>query len=99
MGGVPVELHICSQTQAGVENKVADALSRRVTTLITMNTEVIGFKRLREKYDSCPDFEKIYVTLQDDPVREMYSFILQDCYLFIFRKLCIPRTSLRYSLS
>jgi len=45
---------------AGVENKVTDALSRRVMTLVTMSTEVIGFERLREKYDSCPDFEKIY---------------------------------------
>jgi len=43
--------------KAGVENKVADALSRRVMTLVTMSTEVIGFKRLREKYDSCPDFD------------------------------------------
>jgi len=41
-----------------VENKVADALSRRVMTLVTMSTEVIGFERLREEYDSCPDFEK-----------------------------------------
>jgi len=46
--------------KAGIENKVADALSRRVMTLLTMSTEVIGFERLKEEYDSCPDFEKIY---------------------------------------
>jgi len=44
--------------KAGVENKVTDALSRRVMTLVTMSTEVIGFERLREKYDSYPDFKK-----------------------------------------
>ena len=42
--------------KAGVENKVADALSRRVMILVVMSAEVIGFERLREKYDSCPDF-------------------------------------------
>ena len=95
MGGVPAGLHICSKHKAGVENKVADALSRHVMILVTMSTEVIGFERLREEYDSCPDFEKIYVTLRDGPVREMYDFLLQDGYLFRFRKLCIPHTSLR----
>ena len=59
---------------------------------------MIGFERLREEYDS-PDLRKIYVTLRDGPIREMYSFLLQDGYLFRFRKLCIPRTSLRDFLS
>ena len=45
--------------KAGIENKVADALSQRVMTLVTMSAEVIGFERLREEYDSCPDFGKI----------------------------------------
>ena len=84
--------------KASVENKVADALSRRVMTLVTMSTEVIGFERLREEYDSCPDFRKIYVTLRNGPVREMYGFLLQDGNQFRFCKLCIPRTSLRDSL-
>jgi len=57
---------------------------------------VIGFERLREDYDSCPDFGEIYVTLRDSSVREMDDFLLQDSYLFRFRKLC---TSLRDFLS
>ena len=44
--------------KACVENKVANALSRRVMILIIMSAEVIGFERLREEYDSCPDFGK-----------------------------------------
>ena len=77
-----------------IENKVTDALSRCVMILIVMSAEVIGFERLR-KYDSCPDFEEIYVSLRDDSIREMDGFLLQDGYLFRFSKLCIPRTSLR----
>jgi len=68
-------------------------------TLVTMSTKVIGFERLREEYDSCPNFGKIYVMLRDGPVREIYDFLLQDGYLFRFRKLCNPRTSLRDFLS
>jgi len=40
--------------KACVENKVADALSRRVMTSVIMSTEVIGFKRLSEKMTHVP---------------------------------------------
>ena len=85
--------------KAGVEKKVADALNRHVMILVAMSAEVIGFKRLREEYDSCPDFRKIYVTLRDSSVREMDGFLLQDGYLFRFCEPCIPRTSLGDFLS
>ena len=42
--------------KSGVENKVVDALSRRVTLLFVMSTKVIGFEKLQEEYESCPDF-------------------------------------------
>ena len=87
------------KNKAGVENKVADALSWRVMILIVMSAEVTGFERLREEYESCPDFEKIYVTLWDDSIREMDNFLLQDDYFFRFYKLCISRTSFRNFLS
>ena len=77
----------------GVENKVADALNLRVMILITMSAEVTGSERLKEGYESCPDFGEIYVTLRDGSVREIDNFLLQDGYLFRFHKLCIPRTS------
>ena len=85
--------------KAGVENKVTDTLSRRAMILVVMSAEVIGFDRLREEYDSCPNFEKIYVALRDGSVREMDDFLLQDGDLFRFRKLCILCTSLRNFLS
>ena len=59
MGGVSPGLHICPQAQ----DKVADALSGRVMILVAMSAEVTGFERLREEYESCPDFREIYVTL------------------------------------
>ena len=84
--------------KTGVENKVTDALCQRVMILVVMSAEVTGFERLREEHESCPDFGKIYVALQDGSVREMDEFLLQNEYLFSLRKLCIPRTSIRDSL-
>ena len=52
--------------KAEVENKVADALSQCVIVFVAMSAEVIGFERLREKYESCPDFGETYVTLWDN---------------------------------
>ena len=81
--------------KAGVENKVADALSRQVFILTKMSTAVNGFERLKTEYESCPDFHEIYVELKDGTTREVDGFVLYDRYLFLGRKLCIPRTSLR----
>jgi len=85
--------------KAGAENKVVDVLSRRVMILVATSVEVTGFERLREEYESCPDFGKIYVTLGYDSVREMDGFLLQDGYLFRFHRLYVPPTSLRNFLS
>ena len=45
--------------KAGVENKAADALSRRTFLLVAMSVEATGFERIREEYASCPDFGEI----------------------------------------
>jgi len=74
---------------------VADALSCRVFILTKMSTAVNGFERLKTEYESCPDFHEIYVELKDGTTREVDGFVLHDGYLFIGRKLCILRTSLR----
>ena len=49
--------------KARVENKIADALNRRVIILVAMSAEVIRFERLRGEYESCPNFGEICVTL------------------------------------
>jgi len=44
---------------SGVENKVADAFNRRVCFLKQPSVKVICFERIKEEYESCPDFENI----------------------------------------
>ena len=73
---------------------VADALSRHACVLKQLNVEVVGFERIKE-YASCPDFGKIFGALKEEVTQEINGFLLQDDYLFWFRTLCIPRTSLR----
>ena len=45
--------------KSGIENKVADALSRRVTLLSVMSVELTRFKRLKEKYESYLEFREM----------------------------------------
>jgi len=60
-----------------------------------MSTVTTGFEKLKTEYESCPDFHDIYIKLKDGMTHEINGFILQDGYLFLSRKLCIPQTSLR----
>ena len=56
---------------------------------------MVGFEKIKDTYESCPDFENIYTVLRDSLTHEIDGFLLQDGYLFRSRLLCIPRTSLR----
>jgi len=76
-----------------VENKVADALSRRVCFLKQLSAKVVCFERIKEEYESCSDFGEI--VLKEGVTTEIDDFLLQDDYLFRFRKLCVFRTSLK----
>lgn len=78
--------------KAAVENKAVDVLSRKVVLLHTMSVQVTGFKKLKEDYESCPDFGEIYASLMSDLSRSTIGFISQDGYLFKGIRLCIPRT-------
>ena len=81
--------------QAGTENKVADALSRRALLLNSVSTEVVGFERLKEGYETCPDFSEVYRALHSGPSSDHSDYTLLDDYLFRGNRLCIPKTSLR----
>uniref|UniRef100_A0A2N9GGF1 RNA-directed DNA polymerase n=1 Tax=Fagus sylvatica TaxID=28930 RepID=A0A2N9GGF1_FAGSY len=81
--------------RAGIENKAADALSRRLSLLSIMSVEVTGFERLKEDYDSCPDFGEVYSNLRSTPHPTRDDYFLQNGYLFKANRLCIPRTSIK----
>ncbi|XP_020257552.1 uncharacterized protein LOC109834065 [Asparagus officinalis] len=76
--------------KARVDNKAVDALSRRVYVLTKLSTVVVGFEKLKMDYESCPDFSEMYAMLIDGTTREIVGYILQDGFLFLGRRLCIP---------
>ena len=46
--------------KAGINNKVANALSRRPSLLSIMHSEVVGFENLQDVYPTDPDFGTIW---------------------------------------
>ena len=81
--------------KAEVENRVADALSHHRALLSVMSTEVVSYEKIKNTYESCPDFENIYTVLRDSLTHKVDGFLLQDGYQLRCRLLCISRTSLR----
>ncbi|GKB40258.1 reverse mRNAase [Tanacetum coccineum] len=76
----------------GHQNKVADALSRRATLLVTLTHEVTGFEVFRDLYANNEDFGNTWSKLPFD------DYSMHDGYLFKGNHLCIPRCSLREKL-
>ena len=81
--------------QSGVDNKAADALSRRVELFTAISVKVTGFEQLKAQYEDCPDFKHIVSFLKQGPSREFSEYTLQDGYLFKNNRLCVSRTSVR----
>lgn len=76
-------------------NKVADALSRRSTLLVTMKNEVLGFDSIRDLLSTDPYFGPI---IQDTSAATHTEYVLHDGFLFKGNKLCIPTSSLRLKI-
>ena len=81
--------------RAGVENKAADALSRRVSLLSVMSVKVTRFEQLKDDYETCPDFGELYTSLRSASWPVLDDYTLQDGYLFKANKLCIPQSLVR----
>ncbi|GKE22593.1 transposon ty3-I gag-pol polyprotein, partial [Tanacetum coccineum] len=82
--------------KSGASNKVADALSRKTTLLVTTSNEVVGFNSIKKLYASDEDFGNIWMEFETKQHRG--EFILLDGYLFRGNRLCIPKTYLRIQL-
>jgi len=76
----------------GVQNKVADALSRRYSLLNTLQVKIIGFDVVKELFESDEDFKGIWRDSQEATVRD---YKIEGGYLFRGNSLCIPKCSLR----
>ncbi|KAK0604841.1 hypothetical protein LWI29_020054 [Acer saccharum] len=81
--------------KAGVTNRVADALSRRVNLLSTMTVQVPGFDSFRELFDSDPYFFEVMAAVR---AGENSEFVLVDGFLFWGNQLCVPDSSLRLQI-
>ncbi|PKA51546.1 hypothetical protein AXF42_Ash002913 [Apostasia shenzhenica] len=48
-----------------------------------MSVEVVGFDKLIETYEDCPDFGVIYAAVKERQSKEFTDFLIQDGYLFM----------------
>lgn len=76
----------------GIENKAADALSRRVALLATLRYEIVGFDCLKNNYESDEDLGEKWKNCQFNQPTE--DFHISEGFLMKGNRLCLPRTSL-----
>ncbi|GJQ89253.1 zinc finger, CCHC-type containing protein [Tanacetum coccineum] len=81
--------------KTGVANRAADALSRRIGLLVTMQVDVPGLDVIRDMVTVDPYF---LVVLQGVQSGEKPNFFLHDVFLFKGNQLCIPDSSLRLQI-
>jgi hypothetical protein len=81
----------------GKENVVADALSRKDTSLLArLEVNVLGLNDIKTLYASNPSFGPIFAKCSID--KGVDDFYLRKGFLFKQNKLCIPKLSLQILL-
>ena len=80
---------------AGIENKVADVLSRVVGILHSVEVIIVGFECIKNKYAECKDFGEIYGALMNNQIISNIDFVIHDSYLFKGTRLYIPTSFFR----
>ena len=76
-----------------VDNKISNALSRRVSLLISLQSEIIEFEFLKELYEEDEDFAEIWEKCSSrHPTRD---FNILDVFLLKGSRLSVPKTFLR----
>ena len=78
----------------GIENKVADALSRTTLLLVNMSATTIGFGELKHCYGSDADFGDFYSSLLSGSKVTQVDFQILEGYLFYKNRLCLLTASL-----
>lgn len=81
--------------KAGMENRVADALSRRPNLLTIFSVNISGFAALKELYPMDPDFRTIWLELQQNPPPSMSTYAIKDGFLTKDSRICVPVGSMR----
>ncbi|GKC44870.1 RNA-directed DNA polymerase [Tanacetum coccineum] len=81
--------------KVGLNNQVADALSRRHSLITTMQIRVQGFDSFRGLYCDDPDFREIWSKCDNGPFQQFSNL---NGYLFKGVRLCIPLCSLREAI-
>ncbi|XP_028556143.1 uncharacterized protein LOC114581024 [Dendrobium catenatum] len=82
--------------RSGAENRVADALSRRIAILTQVQTDFTGLEHLKDLYQHDEFFRSFWnKCINKEPVVE-YS--LQDGFLFKNKLLCVPLSSWRQQI-
>jgi len=76
MGRVPSRLYIYPQTLVLGCKWGRFALNRRRALLSVINTEVVGFEKIKNTYELCPDFENIFTVLRDGLTHKVDDFLL-----------------------
>ncbi|GJY40324.1 transposon ty3-I gag-pol polyprotein, partial [Tanacetum coccineum] len=82
--------------KSDASNKMADALSRKPTLLVTISNDVVVFESIRGLYASDEDFRNTREEIETK--QHPGNFLVLDGYLFKENRLCIRKTSLRSQL-